>query len=261
MPYLLVRPPATSLADGIVTHLERKPVDYEKATEQWSQYVKTISEEGGFTPLHAPQSNTHPDSVFIEDKVLIVGPLAILCNSPSTSARHGEAPGVLTTLQSLPNLRLESLPPHCLVDGGDVLKIDKTVYIGLSGRTNQAAHDHIRDLITPLGYTLVSLPVTKTLHLKSQITALPDGTVIGYAPLVDDVGLFAKLGRKFVGVPEPEGAAVVCLGGRKVALSATAVGTKALLEGLRWEVVTVEIGEFEKLEGCPTCLSVRIRDV
>ncbi|HEY4270101.1 MAG TPA: dimethylarginine dimethylaminohydrolase, partial [Galbitalea sp.] len=91
--------------------------------------------------------------------------------------------------------------------------------------------------------------------LKSAVTALPDGTVIGHASLVDNPAVFAR----YLDVPEVEGVAVVVLSNNSVLLSASAPKTAALIADLGYRVTTVEIGEFEKLEGCVTCLSVRIR--
>jgi len=93
------------------------------------------------------------------------------------------------------------------------------------------------------------------LHLKSAVTALPDGTVIGYPPLVDDPAVFPD----FLAVPEESGAHVVLLGGDTVLMAAGAPATAALLEARGLRPVTVDISEFEKLEGCVTCLSVRLR--
>jgi dimethylargininase len=87
------------------------------------------------------------------------------------------------------------------------------------------------------------------------VTALPDGTVIGHSTLVDNPSVF----ERYLEVPEVEGVAVVVLTSNSVLMSASAPKTAALIEGLGYRVTTVEITEFEKLEGCVTCLSVRIR--
>jgi dimethylargininase len=99
------------------------------------------------------------------------------------------------------------------------------------------------------------VPLTRVLHLKSAVTALPDGTVIGYRPLVDDESAFTA----FLGVPEEGGAHVVVLGDETVLMSAHAPRTAEAFRERGLTVVTVDISEFEKLEGCVTCLSVRIR--
>jgi dimethylargininase len=102
---------------------------------------------------------------------------------------------------------------------------------------------------------VVTVPLTKVLHLKSAVTALPDGTVIGHEPLVDDPGLF----ERFLAVPEEPGSHVVLLGDDRLLMSSRAPRTAEILRCMGYDVVSVDIGEFEKLEGCVTCLSVRLR--
>jgi dimethylargininase len=104
---------------------------------------------------------------------------------------------------------------------------------------------------------VVAVPVSKVLHLKSAVTALPDGTVVGHIPKMDMPSLFGR----FLPVPEESGAHLVLLGGSKLLMAASAPRTAELLAGLGHEPVVVDISEFEKLEGCVTCLSVRLREL
>ena len=99
------------------------------------------------------------------------------------------------------------------------------------------------------------MPLTRVLHLKSAVTALPDGTVIGYEPLVDDPSVWDS----FLAVPEESGAHVVLLGGDRLLMAADAPRSAELFRSRGYEVVEVDISEYEKLEGCVTCLSVRLR--
>ncbi|MGN6501651.1 MAG: dimethylargininase, partial [Pseudolysinimonas sp.] len=140
------------------------------------------------------------------------------------------------------------------LDGGDVLKVGRTVYVGQGGRTNGEGIRQLRALLTPRGWTVVGVPVTRVLHLKSAVTALPDGTVIGFADEVDHPQLFPR----FLPVPE-RGAAVVVLSDDTVLMASSVPRSAELVESLGYRVVTTDISEFEKLEGCVTCLSVRIR--
>jgi dimethylargininase len=94
------------------------------------------------------------------------------------------------------------------------------------------------------------------LHLKSAVTALPDGTVVGHEPLVDEPGTWEP---NFLPVPEEGGAHVVLLDGETVLMATSAPRTRELFEQRGLRVVAVDISEFEKLEGCVTCLSVRLR--
>jgi hypothetical protein len=120
---------------------------------------------------------------------------------------------------------------------------------------NAAGINQLRAILEPLEAMVVAVPLTKVLHLKSAVTALPDGSIIGYAPLVDDPQFFSR----FVPVPKESGAHVVLLGGGKLLMAADCPRSTDLLAELGYAPVTVDISEFEKLEGCVTCLSVRIR--
>jgi dimethylargininase len=143
------------------------------------------------------------------------------------------------------------------LDGGDVLKFGGKVYVGRGGRTNDEGIRQLREHLAPLDAEVVTVPLTKVLHLKSAVTALPDGTVIGYEPLVDDPGVFDR----FMAVPEEPGSHVVLLDDHRLLMSSRAPRSADLFRGLGYEVVAVDIGEFEKLEGCVTCLSVRMRGI
>ena len=82
------------------------------------------------------------------------------------------------------------------LEGGDVLKVGRTAYVGASSRTNADGIAQLRALVEPRGWTVREVPVTKVLHLKSAVTALPDGTIVGYEPLVDDPSLFDAFLRR-----------------------------------------------------------------
>lgn len=248
----LVRLPAANLAEGQVTHIARSVVDSEKADEQWDNYVATLVDNGWDT-IEVPVAAEAPDSVFVEDAVVIFGDTAVI-TSPGHESRRGETAGVEDTVREL-GLRIERIELPGTLDGGDVLKIGTVVYVGRGGRTNTEGIRQLRTIVAPLGYTVVAVPVTRVLHLKSGVTALPDGTVLGYPPLVDHPELFDR----FLAVPEETGVAVVVLDDDTVLMAASAPESAALVADLGYRVVTVDISEFEKLEGCVTCLSVRIR--
>ena len=100
-----------------------------------------------------------------------------------------------------------------------------------------------------------AVPVERVLPLKSAVTALPDGTVIGWDPVVDDKDAFPA----YAAMPEESGAHVVLLGGDQLLMAASAPLTAQVLRDRGYAITTVDISEFEKLEGCVTCLSVRLR--
>ncbi|WP_029144511.1 dimethylargininase [Microbacterium luticocti] len=252
MPRLLVRRPSPRLADGELTHLERVPVDAALAQRQWDGYVAAFRARGWDVTELAP-ADEHPDGVFVEDTVVVFDDLAVITR-PGADSRRGETASARRAVEAsgLPTAAIQA--PGTL-EGGDVLKIGRTAYVGLSSRTNEPGIAQLRALLAPRGWDVVTVPITTVLHLKTGVTALPDGTVIGYERLVDDPSVY----ERFVPVPEAEGSAVVVLDEHTVLMSASAPRTAELLQGRGLEVVAVAVTEFEKLEGCVTCLSVRVR--
>ena len=249
----LVRRPSPQLATGLVTHIERQPLDYELATRQWQDYVGALTDSGWKT-IEVPAADECADSVFVEDAVVMFGSFAVVTR-PGAASRLPEIDAMPDVLAEL-KLEMARIEAPGTLDGGDVLKVGTDVYVGIGGRTNSEGIRQLRQLITPLGFSLIAVPVTKVLHLKSAVTALPDGTVIGYEPVVDDTRIFPR----FRAMPEESGAHVIVLDQQRVLMAADCPLSVALVESLGYDVVTVDIGEFEKLEGCVTCLSVRLRD-
>jgi dimethylargininase len=247
-----VRRPSPRLADGLVTHLERTPVDPDRARRQWERYVEAMT-EAGWECVEVSPIDECPDGVFIEDTMVVFGDLAVITR-PGAEVRRPEVVAARAAVAAQ-GYRTEEIEPPGTVDGGDVLKIGDTIYVGRGVRTNDAGIEQMRALLAPLGGRVVAVPTTKVLHLKSAVTALPDGTVIGYPPLVDDPAQF----ESFMAVPEPAGAHVVLLGDDRLLMAASAPETAKRFAGLGYRVSQVDIGEFERVEGCVTCLSVRLR--
>lgn len=236
-----------------MTHIERSgSVDGELALRQWQEYCDVLRRRG-WSVVEAPPVDGCPDGVFIEDQVVVHGDVAVLCRS-NAPERRVERAGVREAVEAYSYRTVEVVEPGTL-DGGDVLKHGHHVWVGVGGRTNLAGVEQLRAALTGHRVEVVPVPMSKVLHLKSAVTALPDGTVLGYPPLVDDASVWPE----FLAVPEEAGAHVVLLGGMSVLMSASAPRTAQLLAARGHDVVTVDISEFEKFEGCVTCLSVRLR--
>ena len=248
----LIRQPAPRLAEGLLTHIDRVPVDYPLACAQWFSYVEAVT-AAGWQTIEVPPAPDCPDGVFVEDTVVMVGDTAIITN-PGARVRRPETIGTAEVLRDL-DFRLEWISAGTL-DGGDVLKVGTTIYVGRTLRTNAAGVATLRQICEPLGFTVIAVPVSKVLHLKSAVTALPDGTIIGYPPLVDDQQFWPH----FRAVPEESGSHVVDLGDGRLLMAASAPRSAELIADLGFTPVPVDISEFEKLEGCVTCLSVRMRN-
>ena len=250
----LVRRPGSRLAEGLLTHIERSSVDVNTAMKQWEGYIRALV-DAGWRVTEVEPAPQCPDSVFVEDTVVVYGDLAVIARS-GAAERRSETQGTEKAVAEL-GYRTAHIEEPGVLDGGDVLKHGGIVYVGQSGRTNADGIRQLAEHLAPFGVTVFAVPLTKALHLKSAVTALPDGTVIGYEPVVDDPSVFPG----FVAVPEEPGAHVVLLGEGKLLMSSAAPQTAELLRARGYEPVLVDIGEFEKLEGCVTCLSVRLRGV
>jgi dimethylargininase len=240
------------LSEGIVAHIERVPVDFELAANQWQHYVALLERYGWETIEVAPADDC-PDSVFVED-TMVVYKTAALISRPGAASRRPEIVGAEQTIERL-GYPIDRIEEPGTLEGGDILKVGDLIYAGRSARTNAAGVAQIRRSFEPLGATIVEVPVRKVLHLKTAATALPNGSVIGYLPALDDASIFPD----FVPVPEPSGAHVVLLGDNRLLMAASAPKSAELFAGLGYEPILVDISEYEKLEGCVTCLSVRLR--
>ena len=254
MPTALVRRPGPRLVDGIVTHRVPQAVDVDLARSQWEGYVAALR-AAGWEVLEVAPADDCPDAVFVEDAVVVFDDLAVVTR-PGADARRAEVAGAEAAARAA-GLAIARIEAPATLDGGDVLKVGRTAYVGASARTSADGIEQLRSILVPRGWQVVAVPVRSVLHLKSAVTALPDGTVVGHLDHVDDPGSFPR----FRAVPEPAGSHVVLLGGDRLLMAAGAPATAALYRELGYEPVEVDISEFEKLDGCVTCLSVRIRGV
>ena len=250
---IVVRRPSAALEHGELTHLDRSPVDPDLAMRQWEAYVDAFR-DAGWSVVELDELPSHPDGVFVEDAVVVVGDLAIVTR-PGAESRRGETEGLEERFRDL-GYDVATIEAPATLDGGDVLTVGSTVRVGRSARTDDAGIEQLRSLLGPRGFDVVAVPVTAALHLKSCLTALPDGTIVGFEPLVDEPDSFDRL----LLTPEESGAHVVDLGDGRILVAASCPSSAVLFRDRGLDVTTVDIGEFEKLEGCVTCLSVRLHD-
>jgi dimethylargininase len=255
-PRAVVRRPSPHLADGLVTHIEKSRVDPDLALVQWQGYVDALA-VAGWEIVEMPAADQCPDSVFIEDVLVVHDGLAVVTN-PGAPERKAETEGVAEFAAGL-GLEVAHIEGPGTLDGGDVLRVvtpeTTTMYVGLGSRTNGEGIRQLAEFVGPLGVRVQAVPCERALHLKSAVTALPDGTVIGWDPVVDDKDAFPR----YETMPEEGGAHVIRVGENHLVMASSAPRSAELLRERGYTVTAVDISEFEKLEGCVTCLSVRIR--
>ena len=254
----LVRRPGSRLSEGIVTHIDRSPIDVDLAITQWTNYVNAVR-DAGWRIIEVPPADDCPDAVFIEDPVVLYRGTAIITR-PGDDARKPETIGVEPIVTEL-GCRIGRIIAPGTMDGGDVLKVPHpdgdTIYVGLGGRTNPEGLRQFAAIVEPMGARVIGIPLSKVLHLKSAATALSDGTIVGWLPGLDSTDAFPA----FEAVTEESGAHVVLLEPDLILMAADAPNMAASYRARGYRTIEVDISEFIKLEGCVTCLSVRVREL
>jgi dimethylargininase len=245
----LVRRPSSRMAEGITTHIDRVPADAGLAARQHAAYVDAVAAAGWGIREVAPADDL-PDSAFVEDTMVVLGDLAVLTR-PGAPERRAEVAGAEAAVRAL-GLEIARIEAPATLEGGDVLQVGDTVYVGRGGRTNGEGIRQLRRHAATRGRTVVPVRLHDVLHLKSAVTALPDGTCVTHDVSLFDASAFPTVRR----VPEEGGSHVILMGGGAVVMAASAPRSAELFDDLGFDVVTVDIGEFEKREGCVTCLSV-----
>lgn len=248
--YALVRQPSPKMAEGLLTHLDQSDLKPDLALEQWYAYCNILRD---YTEVIEVEPTPEcPDSIFVEDTVFVYDNLAV--RTRLHESRRDEQASVISALAER-GLEIVDLPEGAKLEGGDVLKFDGHVWVGLSTRTNQAGVDGLAEILETKGVGVTAAPVRHALHLKSCLTALPDGAFISHEDYSPPAEFFPGLQY----VPEFLGSQVVLLGGRSILMSESAPRTAELLHGKGFDVITTPLTEIEKMEGSATCLSVRVR--
>jgi dimethylargininase len=235
------------LADCQLTHLQRLPIDPAKAAAQHAEYEQALR-DAGFEIVRLPELPDDPDAVFVEDTALLLGEHAVITR-PGVASRANETDSTAEGLSGHFELhRIEQ--GH--VDGGDVLRIGRRIYAGVSTRTDRAGIDALAEIASPLGYEVVAAKTGACLHLKTGATYAGDGVLL-YDPGTIDPAQFGGV--------EPlavlESAAANCVrAGDRIILPAGNPRTAAMLRERGFTVVEVDVSELRKAEAGVTCMSL-----
>ena len=154
----LVRRPSPHLAEGLVTHVARQPVDVDRALRQWRAYVDTLRGVG-WTIVEVPAADDCPDSVFIEDTVVMFRDVAVVTR-PGDIRRRPETSAVAPVVAGL-GCTVAHIEAPGTLDGGDVLKVGSIAYVGLGDRTNAEGIEQLRTIVSTHGFSVVAVPLTR----------------------------------------------------------------------------------------------------
>lgn len=242
-----------TLAACELTHREREPIDLRQAFAQHAAYA-TLLRSLGLTVVELPADPAFPDCCFVEDTAIVVDEAALLCR-PGAVSRRGEVPAVEAALAPL--RRLERTEPPATLEGGDVLRIGRRLFVGRSSRTNDAGIVRLATFAEPLGYRVVPVGVTGCLHLKSAVTALDDERVLAN-PAWLDTSPFADFELVPVAPDEPGAANVLRVAGLVIAHPGFP-RTLDRVAALGYAVRPLDVSEFVKAEAALTCKSLLLR--
>jgi dimethylargininase len=246
----ITRAVSPAFASCELTHLERAPIDVDRARAQHHAYEQALIDAGGLV-ARLDASSEIPDSVFVEDIAVVLPELAIITR-PGAESRRAETAVVAHALAAFRTAREIQAP--ATVDGGDVLVAGRRVFVGLSTRTNETAVAQLRQILDPHGYTVCAVSVSGCLHLKSAVTALADDTLLVNRAWIDP-SAFTGFTLVEIDPAEPSAANALRLDDR-VIFPAAFPQTARLIERRGFRVALVEVDEIAKAEGAVTCCSL-----
>jgi dimethylargininase len=230
----------------------RQPMNVALAMRQHAEYRRVLAELGAHV-VTLPALADQPDCVFVEDPVVVLDEVAIIARMGAES-RRGESESLAVVVGAHRELLHMQAPAQ--LEGGDVLRIGKTLYVGLSRRTNIAGIQQLAQLTAPFGYWVTPIEVRGCLHLKSACCHLDDGVLLANREWIDTDGF---CGMQFVDVIEPHAANVLRIGD-VVLMPSNYPETVALLEATGYRVRTIDVSELIKADAGVTCMSLLIAD-
>ena len=249
MPRAFTRAVSPLLSDCQLTHLQRTPIDAAQATRQHAAYERALA-DAGFEIVRLPELPDDPDAVFVEDTALLLDGHAVITR-PGAASRAEETVSAAAGLQG--HFQLHRIE-HGFVDGGDVLRIGKRLYVGRSTRTDAAGMAALAEIVRPLGFDVIEAQLRDCLHLKTGATCADAGLLL-YNEQCIDPAQFPGIESMAVSPDEPAAANCVAGGGR-IILPAGNPKTASALKDRGFHVVEVDVSELQKAEAGVTCMSL-----
>ena len=239
-----------SLGRCELLYVPRQEFDLPLARRQHAAYIATL-EAAGINITVLPEEPDLPDSSFVEDPAIVLDEVAVICR-PGAASRVPEVKSIERALASVRPVR-RIVSPGTL-EGGDVLRMGKTLYIGMSSRTNLEGIRQCREIIRQHGYEAVGVRLKGCLHLKSAVTSPAEGVVIANSDWID-LSPFSHFEVLRVPDAEPWGANTLAINGN-VLVTGSSPRTADLLESRGLRVRRLDISELQKAEAALTCLSL-----
>lgn len=233
-----------------LTHRTRVAIDSQVAADEHAAFA-AILRKLGLQVEFAPDLPDHPDGVFIEDAAVLLPEVAIVTR-PGAASRMAETESIIPLVSR--HRPLQRIVAPGSLDGGDVLRIGRTLFVGESSRTNAEGIDNLRAVVEPFGYETRPLPVRECVRLKSACTFVPPHFVV-HNPQWIDPGVFGSVTSIPVSEKEPLAANTLTVNGTTL-VSASYPKTEKRLREAGIKTQSVDISEMEKAEGGLTCLAL-----
>eukprot|EP01127_Copromyxa_protea_P002881 TRINITY_DN12800_c0_g1_i1.p1 TRINITY_DN12800_c0_g1~~TRINITY_DN12800_c0_g1_i1.p1 ORF type:complete len:279 (+),score=46.47 TRINITY_DN12800_c0_g1_i1:831-1667(+) len=246
----IVRDVSPAINQCELTHIHREPINFERAQQQHEAYTQALRSLGVHV-TQLPAEQKLPDSVFVEDAAIVLDECAILTR-PGAPSRRPEVESLARAIA--PWRTTVQVQEPGTVDGGDVMVIGKTIYVGLSSRSNQNAIDQMQAFVSPFGYSVKAVTVKGCLHLKTAVTQVKQDTVLINPEWVDK-SQFYDVNFIEVDPSEPCSANAVLVE-NKIIYPLGFPKTQKRLEDAGIEIVLVPADELAKAEGAVTCCSI-----
>ncbi len=233
-----------------LTFLPRVSINLDLALQQHQQYQSILSSLG-CEIVSVPTESGLVDSVFIEDTAIVLDEIAVMC-LPGAKSRRAEVAGIGDVLQQYRTLA--SIQPPGTLDGGDLLRVGKVIYAGLSARSNRSGIEQLRNIVADYGYAVETVETTKCLHLKSAVSEVaPDLLLIN--PDWINRSAFGNCELIDVDNEEPHAANALRVG-RSVIYPSSFPRTMEKLVRRGINVTSIDVSELQKAEGAVTCCSL-----
>ena len=246
----ITRAVSPAIANCELSFIDRKPIHLAIAQEQHHSYEKLLGKLGARV-ISLPAEPGLPDSMFVEDPAIVLDELAVILPL-GTETRRREAASLAQALAKFRKLEYVSLPGT--LEGGDVLRIGRKLFVGLTRRSNAEGIRQLAAILAPYKYEVIAVPVTGCLHLKSAVTHLGRNTLLANRAWFDNTPL---AGQEWIDVDpaEPHAANALALADT-IIFPASFPRTRARIEARGFHVTSIDISELQKAESGLTCSSL-----
>ncbi len=247
----ITRTPPLSFAEGLTAAGLGQP-DTQLARRQHEAYVAALARCGLDVEV-LPPVEAFPDSAFVEDTAVLFDEVAVLCR-PAAASRRGEVATIAPAVRRIFE-NVAAIPAPARLDGGDVMVAGRTVFVGLSERTDRPGAEALRHILSPHGYEVLDIEIHDGLHLKSNVACLGDNDLVVAGRLADEP---AFAGYQRIELTEAEAYAANCVRVNDTVLVPDGFPrARALIAERDQSVLAVGISEFQKMDGGISCLSLR----